>query len=75
MVTDNRSLGDRRCLFSYISLNAQYVVALFQSVNPLPYIRGEVSREKYLGDNYRIIVRLRSSIKSHILTCASWLFF
>ena len=38
-------------IFISIAMNAGYAGALFQSVNPLPFITGETSREQYLSDH------------------------
>lgn len=35
-------------IFFFLSLNATYIITLFFSVNPLPYISGESSRAEYL---------------------------
>jgi hypothetical protein len=35
-------------IFCFLSMNATYGFALFRSVNPLPYLSGEMSRERYL---------------------------
>lgn len=37
-------------VFCFLSMNAQYVFALFKSVNPVPYVFGGTSREEYLTD-------------------------
>ena len=34
----------------FVFMNAQYIVGLFRSVNPVPYILGEISREAYIAD-------------------------
>ena len=36
-------------VFFFLFINATYLVRLFQSVSPLPYILGETSREQYLS--------------------------
>ena len=36
-------------IFFFLSMNATYAVALYHSVDPLPYIQGEVSRDEYLS--------------------------
>ena len=38
------------CVFFFLSMNATYVAAVFQSVNPVPYMTGKTSREEYLMD-------------------------
>ncbi|MBC2709749.1 MAG: hypothetical protein HGJ94_01650 [Desulfosarcina sp.] len=35
-------------VFFFLLMNAKYVAAIFQSVNPMPYVFGETSREEYL---------------------------
>jgi hypothetical protein len=37
-------------IFFFLSFNATYIFALFVSVDPLPYIVGESSREEYLAN-------------------------
>ncbi|NNF98293.1 MAG: phospholipid carrier-dependent glycosyltransferase [Desulfobacteraceae bacterium] len=34
----------------FLSMNVRYVVGLFQSVNPVPFILGETTREEYLTE-------------------------